>query len=191
MADRLNKIVTRGGDKGETSLADGVRVAKDDPRIALIGEVDELNCWIGVALSHLEAGAVADLLAAVQHDLFDLGGGLATPGAPLLSVSHVARLDAAAAELNAELPPLKEFILPGGAPVLAWLHVARAVARRAERAMVAFERTTPESVLALQYLNRLSDCLFIAARYEARCRGVAETYWRRDRAVQDPGAIKG
>lgn len=183
MPNRLNKIVTRGGDKGETSLGDGARIAKDDPRIALLGDVDELNSWIGVVIAHLDSGAVKETLNGVQHDLFDLGGALSFPGAPLLSAAHLARLDEAAAALNKDLPPLKEFILPGGAPVLAFLHVARTVCRRVERAMAAFLRDTPEAAPALQYLNRLSDYLFIAARVEARRLGVEEVLWRKEASL--------
>ena len=185
MSDRLNRIVTRGGDKGETSLGDGARVTKDDPRVALIGDVDELNSWIGVVISHLSKGDVAAALEGVQHDLFDLGGALSVPGAPILSEHHVARLDGVTIKLNAALPPLKEFILPGGAPVLAFCHVARTVCRRAERAMAGFYRSAPEAACALQYLNRLSDFLFVAARFEARRLGVAEVLWRKETSLQD------
>lgn len=187
MSNRLTKIVTRGGDKGETSLGDGTRVPKDDARIALLGDVDELNCWVGVVVSHLEKGAVAETLTGVQHDLFDLGGALSLPGAPLLSERHLARLDDAAAELNKDLPPLKEFILPGGAPALAWLHVARTVARRVERSMATFMRDNPDAAAALQYLNRLSDYLFIAARFEAKRVGIPEVFWRKDESLSSSG----
>lgn len=183
MSNRLTRIVTRGGDKGETSLGDGTRVSKDDPRIALIGEVDELNSWIGAVLAHGPDEATAATLVRVQHDLFDLGGALSMPGAPLLSEGHVARLDAAAAGLAGTLPPLKEFILPGGAPLLAWLHVARTVCRRAERGMTAFFRADPAALFALQYLNRLSDYLFLAARAEARLKGIAETLWEKGESL--------
>ena len=183
MPDRLTKIVTRGGDKGETSLGDGARVAKDDPRVALLGDVDELNSWVGVVISHLTEGDVAATLEGVQHDLFDLGGALCFPGTALLSERQVARLDESAAALNADLPPLKEFILPGGAPALAFCHVARTVCRRVERAMARFHRDAPDAAYALQYLNRLSDYLFIAARYEARRLGVAETLWRKEKSL--------
>lgn len=187
MPNRLTKIVTRGGDKGDTSLGDGTRVRKDDARIGLIGDVDELNSWIGVARAHDTGAAVDEMLEGVQHDLFDLGGALSLPGAPMLSEKHVARLDDAAAALNADLAPLKEFILPGGAPLLAWLHVARAVCRRTERAMAAFGAGAAETEHALRYLNRLSDCLFIAARHEAKRLGASETPWRKRRSVSSPG----
>ncbi|WP_375207399.1 cob(I)yrinic acid a,c-diamide adenosyltransferase [Hyphococcus sp.] len=181
MPDRLTKIVTRGGDKGETSLADGARLPKDDPRIALIGEVDELNSWLGVVIDHGAEGVLKETLSRAQHDLFDLGGALSFPGGPILSEDHVTRLDDAAAQLNEDLPPLKEFILPGGAKEVSFCHVARTVCRRAERSMAAFHRAAPEAAQALQYLNRLSDILFIAARIEARRLGVEEVYWRKDR----------
>jgi len=181
MPDRLNRIVTRGGDKGETSLGDGARVAKSDPRIGLLGDVDELNSWIGVALAHEPGAEVRPILIGAQHDLFDLGGALCFPGAPLLSERHVARIDEAAAALNKTLPPLKEFVLPGGAPLVAWLHVARTVCRRTERAAAAFLADEPGHALA--YLNRLSDYLFIAARVEARRLGVAETLWEKAHSV--------
>lgn len=183
MSNRLTKIVTRGGDKGETSLGDGTRVAKDDARIALLGDVDELNSFVGLARSHLSAGDVSATLEGVQHDLFDLGGGLCFPGAPLLSERHVTRLDEAAEALNKDLPPLKDFILPGGAPVLGYLHVARSVCRRVERAIASFLRDAPEAAHALQYLNRLSDYLFIAARAEAKRLGVEETLWRKEKSL--------
>ena len=183
MPDRLNKIVTRGGDKGKTSLGDGSRIAKTDPRVALLGDVDELNSWIGVVLSHLQDGDVATTLKGVQHDLFDLGGALCFPGMALLSERHVARLDEATMTLNEGLPPLKEFILPGGAPFLAWLHVARTVTRRVERAMAGFLSDAPEAAHGLQYLNRLSDYLFIAARHEARTQSVEEVLWRKQASL--------
>lgn len=183
MANRLTKIVTRGGDKGETSLGDGSRVPKSDPRISVMGEIDELNSWTGVVLAHAPGAEVAVILTGVQHDLFDLGGALSMPGAPLLSEHHVARIDEAAHRLNADVPPLKEFILPSGAPIIAFLHVARTVARRAERAMAAFLEIAPQEGSALPYLNRLSDLFFIAARAEAKRLGVAETLWKREHSV--------
>ena len=182
MSNRLTKIVTRGGDKGETSLGDGSRVQKTDPRIALIGEIDELNSWVGVALSHDPDPDVRVILTGVQHDLFDLGGALCFPDAPLLTDTHVARIDDAADRLNKDLPPLKEFILPGGAPVVAWLHVARTVCRRAERSIAGFQ-TKSDKADALAYLNRLSDLLFIAARFEAKRLGVGEILWKKAHSV--------
>ncbi len=183
MPDRLDKIITRGGDGGETSLGDGTRVSKTDPRVALMGDVDELNSWIGVVLATAPGEAVAATLNGVQHDLFDLGGGLCFPGAPLLSEHHVSRLDEAAARLNADLPALKEFILPGGAPLVAWLHVARTVCRRVERVAAGLLAGEEAGAFAMQYLNRLSDYLFIAARAEARRLGVAETLWKKEHSL--------
>ncbi|NNL90088.1 MAG: cob(I)yrinic acid a,c-diamide adenosyltransferase [Marinicaulis sp.] len=184
MSNRLTKIVTRGGDKGETSLGDGKRVPKDDQRIALIGEIDALNSWIGVVLSHSPGAEVGGVLEGVQHDLFDLGGALSMPGAPLLSDAHLARLDEASAALNKGLPPVTEFILPGGAPLLSWLHIARTTARRAERSMVSFVRGDAAAAMAVKYLNRLSDYLFIAARFEARRLSISETLWRKEASIQ-------
>lgn len=187
MPDRLTRIVTRGGDGGETSLGDGSRVPKSDQRVGLLGEVDELNSWIGVVRAHGVSPAVDAVLEGVQHDLFDLGGGLCFPGAPLLSPAHVARLDTAAASLNADLPPLKDFILPGGAPVVAWLHVARTVCRRVERHATMFFAASASAAdataFAAAYLNRLSDFLFIAARVEARSTGVGEVLWQKAKSI--------
>ena len=182
MADRLTKITTRGGDGGETSLGDGSRVEKSDPRIAFMGDVDELNSWIGVALAADPGETVRAILVGVQHDLFDLGGALCFPGAPALSAAHVARLDEACARLNAELAPLKEFVLPGGAPLVAQLHVARTTCRRVERAAAAFF-AGDANANGLAYLNRLSDFLFIAARFEAKRLGVSEVLWRKEHSV--------
>ena len=183
MPDRLSRIVTRGGDKGETSLGDGSRVSKSDPRVGLLGAVDELNALIGVALATSPSGDVRDCLEWVQHDHFDLGGALCFPDAPVLTERHVARVDSAALELNADLPPLKEFVLPGGAPLVANLHVARTVARRVEREAVAFFSDRAEGAFAIAYLNRLSDYLFIASRFEARRLGAGEVLWRRDKSA--------
>jgi cob(I)alamin adenosyltransferase len=182
MGNRLSKIVTRGGDNGETSLGDGARVTKTDARIGLLGEIDELNSWLGVVLSQDPGTEIREVLIAAQHDLFDLGGALSFPGAPVLSDAHVTRLDAASTALNAGLPPLKEFILPGGSPLLAFLHVARTVCRRVERSAVGFFGAQGDG-FAVPYLNRLSDFLFIAARHEAKRTGVDEMLWRKVMSV--------
>jgi cob(I)alamin adenosyltransferase len=181
--DRLTRIVTRGGDKGETSLGDGTRVAKSDPRVALLGDIDELNAQIGAVLALAPGPEVLAALKLAQHDLFDLGGGLCFPGTQVLKEAHVARIDAAAAALNAGLPPLKEFVLPGGSPLIAALHVARTVCRRVERAACAFFATGMDGAHAIAYLNRLSDFLFIAARFEARRTGVPEVLWEKSKSV--------
>lgn len=183
MPDRLNRIVTRGGDGGETSLGDGARVSKTDLRVGLLGDVDELNAQIGVCLSLAPGADVAETLTLAQHDLFDLGGALCFPGAPVLTDAHVARIDAAASALNAALPPLKEFVLPGGAPLVASLHVARTVCRRVERAAVGFFAQAGGGDAAIPYLNRLSDYLFIASRFESRRLGVGEVLWQKGKSV--------
>ncbi|MBX9881380.1 MAG: cob(I)yrinic acid a,c-diamide adenosyltransferase [Sphingomonas sp.] len=169
---KLNKIYTRTGDDGTTGLVDGSRAAKDSPRLHAIGEVDELNAAIGVAVVALGEGEIAATLRRVQNDLFDLGADLATPGddfapGPMvlrMIAAQVAWLEAAIDALNEALPPLTSFILPGGSPGAAALHVARTIARRAERAAVTTARAEPLNPEALIYLNRLSDYLFVAAR---------------------------
>jgi len=183
MGNRLTRIVTRTGDDGSTGLADGQRVRKDDPRIEACGQVDELNSAIGVLASsgQLPTG-MPELLLEVQHDLFDLGGELALPGAELVGAAHLARLDAALARWNDTLPPLKEFILPGGNPRAAACHMARTICRRAERRTWALADASSAGRPALCYLNRLSDLLFVLARVLARADG-GEVLWRRDRGT--------
>src|SRR6478752_214755 len=161
---RLSKIVTRTGDAGTTGLGDGSRVAKDSARITAIGAVDELNSNVGVLLAESLPAPVAECLVAVQHDLFDLGGELSIPGYETMSEAHVERLEAAVEQFNADLEPLKEFILPGGTRAAALAHVARTVCRRAERAVVTAAATEAITVPARIYLNRLSDLLFVLAR---------------------------
>lgn len=181
MGKRLTKIVTRTGDDGTTGLGDGSRVDKASARIDALGDVDELNSCIGVLLAEpLPDNVRADLLA-IQHDLFDLGGEVCIPGHTVLARQNLARLDAWIEEFNAALPALKEFILPGGSRAGALCHVARAVCRRAERSVVRLQRTEPVSRLAPQYLNRLSDLLFILSRAINRASGTPETYWRSPR----------
>ncbi|WP_404373024.1 cob(I)yrinic acid a,c-diamide adenosyltransferase [Sphingomonas sp. MMS24-J45] len=174
---KLNRIYTRTGDDGTTGLVDGSRVAKDDARMAAIGEVDEANSAIGAAVVALRAGGVelawlALLLERIQNDLFDLGADLATPGEDFepsemtlrIVAAQVDRLEAEIDRMNGELSPLTSFILPGGTAAAAALHIARATVRRAERAGVAAARAVSLNPLALGYLNRLSDYLFVAAR---------------------------
>jgi cob(I)alamin adenosyltransferase len=181
MGHRLSKIVTRTGDAGTTGLADGSRVPKDAPRIAAIGTVDELNSAIGVLLAEPLPPAVADCLVAVQHDLFDLGGELSIPGSSLVVDGHVARLEADVERFNADLPPLKEFILPGGTRAAALAHVARTVCRRAERTLVAAAATEAIGERARVYVNRLSDLLFVLARVCNRATGRDDVLWRKER----------
>ena len=175
---RLSKIVTRTGDDGTTGLADGTRLPKDHPRIVAIGSVDELNSHLGVLLAEsLPADVRAELLR-IQNDLFDLGGMLANPGAPF-DAAKLIRLDTAIAHYNAALPPLKEFILPGGCRAAALCHVARTVARRAERDLFHLRQKETAPQEGLHYLNRLSDLLFVLCRVLNRTAGQTETLWQR------------
>ncbi|WP_028536346.1 cob(I)yrinic acid a,c-diamide adenosyltransferase [Paludibacterium yongneupense] len=178
MGHRLSRIVTRTGDDGSTGLGDGSRVGKESPRIEALGDVDELNSVLGVLLAESLPSDVTDWLCAVQHDLFDLGGELAVPGYAVLTVGHVEALERQLALFNADLPMLKEFILPGGSRASALSQQARAVCRRAERALVALARDEAVSTPARLYLNRLSDALFILARYLNRAAGVADVLWQ-------------
>ncbi len=178
MANRLTKITTRTGDDGSTGLADGSRVGKDSLRIAALGDVDELNSALGVLLAENLPQKIIDALAPCQHELFDLGGEIAIPGHVSLTENHLARLDALIEQHNAALPPLKDFILPGGSRAAALCHVARTVARRAERSVVALAHKENVSPLTIQYLNRLSDLLFILCRVINRELGVQDIYWQ-------------
>jgi len=177
MGNRLSEIVTRTGDGGTTGMADGSRRAKNDLRVHCLGEVDELNASIGVALSLLEDGPVQQLLFAVQHDLFDIGAELCQPGKQLIVEEYVTDLEKSAAQMNADLPRLKEFILPGGTQTVACLQLARAVCRRVERALVDLNATEALNPVTCRYLNRLSDLLFILGRAQAHNEGSGEVYW--------------
>ncbi|HVB47434.1 MAG TPA: cob(I)yrinic acid a,c-diamide adenosyltransferase [Burkholderiales bacterium] len=181
MGHRLSKITTRTGDAGDTGLGDGARVAKDHARIQAIGDVDELNSAIGAVLAEDVPADMHDALERVQHDLFDLGGELSIPGHALVSAAHVQRLEALIEAHNAQLPPLKEFILPGGSRAAAAAHLARTVCRRAERSLVTLGRAEPVSQHARQYLNRLSDLLFVDSRILNRHAGRADAQWRHER----------
>jgi cob(I)alamin adenosyltransferase len=181
MGHRLSKIVTRTGDTGTTGLGDGSRVAKDSARIRAIGEIDELNSTLGLVLAEPLPEPIAACLTATQHDLFDLGGELAIPGHTALTDAHVARIEAAVERFNADLGPLKEFVLPGGTRAAALAHVARTVCRRAERALVHMAAREPVGDAARRYLNRLSDLLFVLARTLNRAEGRADVLWQRDR----------
>lgn len=178
MGHRLSKIVTRTGDAGTTGLGDGSRVAKDSPRIGAIGAVDELNAFIGLLSVEALPAATAVLLSEIQHDLFDLGGELSIPGHVAISEAHVTRLESAVESLNADLPRLKEFVLPGGTRPAALAHVARTVCRRAERAVVALAAAEPVTEPTRKYLNRLSDLLFVLSRVLNRDGGVPDVMWR-------------
>jgi cob(I)alamin adenosyltransferase len=182
MGNRLSKIATRTGDDGTTGLGDGRRVAKDDARIAAIGDVDELNSTLGVLLCEPMPTDVRDALTRIQNDLFDLGGELSIPGHAMIEEAHLAQLDEWLAEYNATLPPLKEFILPGGSRAAAVAHVARTVCRRAERAIVTLGRSETAGVndAPRRYVNRLSDLLFVLARVLNRADGGTDVLWRRE-----------
>lgn len=175
---RLSRIATRTGDDGTTGLADGSRLPKHHPRIAAIGSVDELNSQLGLLLTEMLPDQVRAELLCIQNDLFDLGGTLAVPGAPF-AATKLARLDEAIARYNADLSPLKEFILPGGTRAAALCHVARTVARRAERDYLQSLQNETAAREGLQYLNRLSDLLFVLCRVLNRAAGQPETLWQR------------
>ncbi|ADP19553.1 ATP:cob(I)alamin adenosyltransferase 2 [Achromobacter xylosoxidans A8] len=177
MANRLSVIATRTGDDGTTGLGDGSRTPKDAPRIAAMGDVDELNSVIGVLLTEDLPAEIATDLLGIQHDLFDMGAELCIPGHTALSDEHIARLDSRLAHYNATLPPLREFILPGGSRGSAQAHIARTVCRRAERAVVALTRIDPVNPPVRQYLNRLSDLMFVLARCINQHAGQKDTFW--------------
>lgn len=181
MGHRLSKIVTRTGDAGTTGLGDGSRVNKDSPRIEAIGAVDELNSSLGVLLAEALPPMVSGCVTDVQHDLFDLGGELSIPGYKTVTDAHVERLEAAVERFNANLKPLKEFILPAGTRAASLAHVSRTICRRAERALVRLAQTEPVEDAARKYLNRLSDLLFVLARVLNRSAGHDDVLWRKDR----------
>jgi cob(I)alamin adenosyltransferase len=190
MGNRLSKIVTRTGDDGSTGLADGARVPKESARIEACGSVDELNSALGVLLAAADLPApMAAQLLEIQHDLFDLGGELAIPGSVVISARQVESLEALVVSWNAELPPLREFVLPGGGVAAASCHLARAICRRAERRCWALSRSEPLGPQALRYLNRLSDLLFVLARVLARRATGSEVMWHRERTR--PGEPSG
>ena len=182
MGNRLSKIYTRTGDDGQTGLGDGTRVPKDCPRVEAYGTVDELNSAVGMVL---EEEALPDqvraCLTAVQHRLFDLGGELCIPGHRAIEEPHVEALESALDAFNEQLPPLKEFILPGGGHGAAAAHLARAVCRRAERRVWTLARSEAVNPAVARYLNRLSDLLFVIARVLARLDGGREVLWDHER----------
>jgi cob(I)alamin adenosyltransferase len=181
MSNRLTNIVTRTGDDGSTGLGDGSRLSKSSLRITALGEVDELNAHIGLLLTERMEAAVQEDLLDIQHDLFDLGAELCIPGQSMLAQGRVAGIEARVAHYNAELPRLKEFILPGGTRASAQAHVCRTVCRRAERAVVALALAEAVGPLSGPYLNRLSDLLFVLARSFNRIAGVPEPQWQSGR----------
>lgn len=178
MGHRLSKIVTRTGDNGSTSLGGGDRVDKDHPRVAAIGDIDELNSMLGLVLSHEMPKDIRHSLTEVQQTLFDIGGELSMPGTEMVTSTPIAGLEQQLEMYNATLTPLREFILPGGPEAAARCHLARAVCRRAERTVVALSRTEQVNPYILTYLNRLSDLLFVIARVVTRLARGRETHWR-------------
>jgi cob(I)alamin adenosyltransferase len=184
MANRLSQIATRTGDNGTTGLGDNTRVSKDSLRVHAMGDVDELNSHIGVLLCEELPADVRELLVEVQHQLFNLGGELSIPGFELLKPEAVALLDGALEQHNAQLPRLQEFILPAGSRAAAQAHVCRTVARRAERAVVALGTAEPLKDAPRQYLNRLSDLLFVLSRVLNRMNGGDDVYWKSERMAR-------
>jgi len=181
--NRLSKIVTRTGDAGTTGLGDGSRTTKDSLRIDAMGEVDELNSSLGVLLCEDLPHSVQVALLDIQNDLFDLGGELCLPGMEVMKDVQVARLEELAEEFNANLPMLKEFILPGGTRAAALAHLSRTVCRRAERAMVKLNTAEPVSDAARRYINRLSDLLFILGRVLNRAGGRGDVLWQKGKTA--------
>jgi cob(I)alamin adenosyltransferase len=177
MGHRLSKIYTRTGDKGTTGLGDGSRVDKDSLRVEAYGTVDEVNSAIGVVLAADLPDAVRDCLTRTQHELFDLGGELCMPGHTLVPGRYVDQLEADLDAFNEDLPPLKDFILPGGSEAAARCHLARTIARRAERRVISLAHNETVNEATIRYLNRLSDLLFVIARVLARRDGGAEVIW--------------
>ena len=192
MANRLTQIATRTGDNGTTGLGDSTRVSKDSLRVHAMGDVDELNSHIGVLQCEAMPDGVRCLLVEIQHQLFNLGGELSIPGYALLKAEAVADLDCALEEHNAVLPRLQEFILPAGTRAASLAHVCRTVARRAERAVVALGSAEQLNDTPRQYLNRLSDLMFVLSRVLNRYRtdGTAgdDVYWKSERMAKAAGA---
>lgn len=182
MGNRLTKLYTKTGDDGTTGLGDGSRTTKDSARIEAVGTIDELNSWIGLLLAELPADEpLIEPLTEIQHRLFDLGGELAVPGFQLIQSQMVSDLEVLCDQLNEELPPLKEFILPGGSTSAGLCHMARAVARRAERVIVTLSKDESIGDDLKRYINRLSDVLFVMARQLARRGGGQEVFWKSKR----------
>lgn len=178
MGNRLSKIYTRTGDDGTTGLGDGSRVNKDSLRIDAMGDVDELNAVIGILLTENLPKALVEYLTEVQHDLFNLGGEICIPGYVVLQQSSIDHLEQAIDSLNANLAPLKEFILPGGTKAAAYCHLARTVCRRAERKLIQLHRAENVTQMSLQYLNRLSDLLFVMCRIINKEAGISDVLWK-------------
>ncbi|MES2117573.1 MAG: cob(I)yrinic acid a,c-diamide adenosyltransferase [Pseudomonadota bacterium] len=181
MGNRLSKIATRTGDNGTTGLGDGTRTDKDSVRVHAMGDVDELNSNIGLLLCEAMPDALREELVTIQHDLFDLGGELCIPGYQMITEAHVARLDDLLAKYNADLPALTEFILPAGSRAAAVAHVCRTVCRRAERAIVTLGKAETIHDHPRQYVNRLSDLMFVLSRVLNRFAGGSDVLWQHER----------
>ena len=181
MGNRLTKIYTRTGDDGSTGLGDGSRVAKDSLRVEAMGTVDELNSALGVLLSHPLDEALTSILIDIQHTLFDMGGELCIPGTTIITENRVAVLEQQLDALNADLQPLKEFILPGGCSAAAACHLARAICRRSERRVHSLSQAEAVNLNAMKYLNRLSDLLFVMARHLNKAAGRPDVLWQHER----------
>jgi len=181
---RLSKIYTRTGDQGETGLGDGSRISKDHARMTAIGSIDELNSFIGLCIEelkeHLILSSITDFLSHSQHRIFDLGGEISIPGYQIIDDKQVSQIETALDLLNADLAPLENFILPGGHKLIAVLHLCRSVCRRAERDLVTLQRDENINTAGLKYLNRLSDYIFVAARYAAKELQIDEVLWEKD-----------
>jgi cob(I)alamin adenosyltransferase len=185
VGNRLSKIYTRTGDDGTTGLGDGTRVGKDSARVNAYGTVDELNSSIGIVLACDIDERMREVLTQVQHDLFDLGGELCIPGMAMVHAADIERLEQMLDAFNEDLPPLKEFILPGGGMAAAHCHLARTICRRAEREIVTLARHDAVRPEAMRYLNRLSDLLFVLARVLARASGHGEVLWQHERRKRE------
>jgi cob(I)alamin adenosyltransferase len=181
MGNRLSKIATRTGDNGTTGLGDGSRTDKDSLRVHAMGDVDELNSQIGVLLCEELPAAMREQLVSIQHDLFDMGGELCIPGYTMITDVQVQRLDALLEKYNEDLPALKDFILPGGSRAASMAHVCRTVCRRAERSIVSLGKTEKINDHPRQYMNRLSDLLFVLSRVLNRYAGGSDVQWEKDR----------
>ncbi len=182
MGNRLSKIYTRTGDDGTTGLGDGSRINKDSLRVEAMGDVDELNSVIGIMMTENVPDILVATLTQIQHDLFNVGGEICIPGYVILQKTRIVDLEAAIDTLNDNLAPLKEFILPGGTKAAAYCHLARTVCRRAERKLVKLHRNEKVTDISLQYLNRLSDLLFVMCRTINNEAGVSDVLWKNEHA---------
>lgn len=181
MGNRLSRIYTRTGDDGTTGLGDGTRVNKDSLRVEAMGTVDELNAVIGVMLTEPLPEHINAIFTRVQHDLFDLGGEICIPGHAMVKVERITALEKILDQLNEDLPPLKEFILPGGSRAAAYCHLARTVCRRAERDLIKLHHEETVTEVSMQYLNRLSDLLFVMSRVMNKHAGMHDVLWKNER----------